>query len=179
MRGDPHVRFGGRAGETDRRRRRRRAPRPTLPIGQQRFPFPKTHVSGASSDREGTPIGRRGVRAPLRCRRGGRLPPESVDDLDRNQWTGSTGMGGRFHPEWSMAAKPPPPEMKGRLWRIFEGIVTQAPFAQMSLPCVSRPHYVCFAQGTALPHRARFGGWQGDGSRAPNPGSQGFPIALG
>ena len=64
-------------------------------------------------------------------------------------------------------------------WTISPGIVTQAPFAQMSLPCVSRPHYVCLAQGMALPHRARFGGWQGDGGRAPNPGSQGFPIALG
>jgi len=50
-------------------------------------PFPKTHVSGASSDREGTRIGRRGVGAPLRCRRGGRLPPEWVDDLNRNGWT--------------------------------------------------------------------------------------------
>ena len=87
MRGDPHVRFGGRAGETDRRRRRRRAPRPTLPIGQQRFPFPKTWPAWCP-----------GAASP-----GGRLGPESVDDLDRNQWTGSTGMGGRFHPEWSMA----------------------------------------------------------------------------
>jgi len=38
------------------------------------------------------------VQAPPRCRCG-RVPPQQVDDLHRNRWTGSTGMGGRFESE--------------------------------------------------------------------------------
>jgi hypothetical protein len=30
---------------------------------------------------------------------GGRFRPESVDDLNRNHWTVSAGIGGRFQPE--------------------------------------------------------------------------------
>ena len=44
-------------------------------------------------------MGRCSVRAPIRYRRDGRVPPESVDDLDRAQWTGSVGVGGRFGSE--------------------------------------------------------------------------------
>ena len=98
MRGDPHVRFGGRAGETDRRRRRHRAPRPTLPIGQESFSLPRL-VSWELPITGKEALGRCGDRALLRYRPGGRSEPESVVDLRRNRWPVSAGMGVRFAPE--------------------------------------------------------------------------------
>ena len=32
---------------------------------------------------------------------GGRLPPESVAGMDRNQWPASAGIGGRIRPEYA------------------------------------------------------------------------------
>jgi hypothetical protein len=44
MRGNAHVRFGGRAGETDRRRRQHRAPAPPNHVVQVRREAPFVRV---------------------------------------------------------------------------------------------------------------------------------------
>ena len=65
--------------------------------------------SEASSGREGTPIGRRGVRAPPRWTAsagiGGRFGSESVDGFNRNGWTIWVGTGG-LHPDGKTPLRP-------------------------------------------------------------------------
>jgi hypothetical protein len=112
MRGDPHVRFGGRAGETDRRRRRHRAPRPTLPIGQQRFPFPRL------MSRELPVTDKEPLLADVVS--GRRFAIAEMDGFHRNRWTNWIGLSGRVQPEWV-------DDLDRNGWTISGGIVICPP----------------------------------------------------